>query len=50
VSKGRFLNQKLGKRLTRRPGLLKSKLAAARFSGKPGSSEIRPRKGPSRQG
>lgn len=51
MSKSRFLNQKLGKRMSRKFGLLKSRLASDR-AGKPSpaSSPPWPKKGPSREG
>ncbi len=48
MDKGRFLNQKLGKRMSRRCSLLKSRLAAQRTGGKLPWSRL-PKKGPSRK-
>jgi hypothetical protein len=50
MGKGRFLNQKLGKRLSRKFDLLKSQLASRRASPHSVSSDLRlPKKGTSRQ-
>lgn len=51
MGKGRFLNQKLGKRMSRKFDLLKSQLAGQR-SGRPARpDDIRlPKKGASREG
>jgi hypothetical protein len=46
----RFLNQKLGKRMSRRLGLLKSQLAGRKHADASGSSDLRmPNKGASRE-
>jgi len=46
----RFLNQKLGKRTSRRFDLLKSQLAGRKHIDAPGNPELRlPKKGASRQ-
>ena len=51
MGKGRFLNQKLGKRTSRRMGLLKSGTRAAQPGSPPLSPEAKfPKKGPSRSG
>jgi hypothetical protein len=48
MAKGRFLNQKLGKRASRQAGLLKAQLAARQHA--PGRTGFRaPKKGASRQ-
>ena len=50
MGKGRFLNQKLGKRRSRKTGLLKTALAARRASPRSSRSEQRlPKKGFSRE-
>jgi hypothetical protein len=48
MSKGRFLNQKLGKRMSRKFHLLKSQLAIPRPRTKPLSPRL-PKKGVSRE-
>lgn len=51
MGKGRFLNQKLGKRISRKFDLLKSRLAAPRANKIQGVLDVRlPKKGASRQG
>lgn len=51
MGKGRFLNQKLGKRMSRKYGLLKSQLGSQRrdLSQKPVAPRL-PKKGISREG
>jgi len=50
MNKGRFLNQKLGKRASHKTALLKSSLATGRQRGRPGASVTRfPKKGASRE-
>ena len=50
MNKGRFLNQKLGKRASRKIALLKSSLAAGRRPGRPEAFATRfPKKGASRE-
>ena len=50
MNKGRFLNQKLGKRASRKMALLKSSLATARPFGRPEALPSRfPKKGASRE-
>ncbi|MFB3923893.1 MAG: hypothetical protein ACE145_19395 [Terriglobia bacterium] len=50
MGKGRFLNQKLGKRMSRRASLLKSQLAIQRREQNPTFPESRlPKKGISRE-
>lgn len=50
MGKGRFVNQKLGKRTSRKLDLLKSRLAVERERKAPGSAKLRlPKRGPSRQ-
>jgi hypothetical protein len=48
MGKGRFLNQKLGKRMSRKFDLLKSQLGSQRFSPQPDSPRL-PKKGVSRE-
>lgn len=49
MGKGRFLNQKLGKRTSRRLGLLKSTVREAQTAHPPQAPEKRfPKKGPSK--
>lgn len=48
MGKGRFLNQKLGKRMSRKYELLKSQLGGQRTTSKPTSSRL-PKKGFSRE-
>ena len=49
MNKGRFLNQKLGKRASRKMAFLKASLAAGRASGRPEAPATRfPKKGASR--
>ena len=48
MPKGRFLNQKLGKRTSRKFDLLKSQLGSLRSTPKPASSRL-PKKGVSRE-
>jgi hypothetical protein len=48
MAKGRFLNQKLGKRTSRKLGLLKSQMAAQRQNALPKSARTR-KKGLSRE-
>lgn len=48
MAKGRFLNQKLGKRASRKAGLLKAQLAARRTAGAKKGFRV-PKKGISRQ-
>ncbi len=51
MGKGRFVNQKLGKRTNRKLALLKSELASGRACHRPGLAESRfPKKGISREG
>jgi hypothetical protein len=51
MGKGRFLNQKLGKRVSRKLALLKSQLAGQRPTHPAKSDDIRlPKKGASREG
>jgi hypothetical protein len=50
MGKGRFLNQKLGKRMSRLHDLLKSHLSGRRSPGRPELSDVRlPKKGVSRE-
>ena len=50
MNKGRFLNQKLGKRATRKIALLKSSLSTIRQPGRPEALAARlPKKGASRE-
>lgn len=50
MGKGRFLNQQLGKRTSRKLSLLKSQLTSRRSPGGPQLPEMRlPKKGASRQ-
>ena len=50
MGKGRFLNQKLGKRTSRKFDLLKSQLASRRPSSRQDPREVRlPKKGVSRE-
>ncbi|MGD0457361.1 MAG: hypothetical protein ABSC21_06410 [Terriglobia bacterium] len=50
MNKGRFLNQKLGKRASRKIALLKSSLSAIRQPGRPEALATRfPKKGASRE-
>jgi len=50
MSKGQFLNQKLGKRMSRRVALAKSKMAALRTGLREGARGVRiPKKGNSRE-
>ena len=49
MSKGRFLNQKLGKRMSRKLELLKSHLGALGMKPQPGPTRL-PKKGVSREG
>ena len=49
MSKGGFLNQKLGKRMSRKSALLKSQLGARRMTPLPGPTRL-PKKGVSREG
>jgi len=50
MNKGRFLNQKLGKRASRKIALLKSSLATSRLSGRAEALATRfPKKGVSRE-
>ncbi len=50
MGKGRFLNQKLGKRMSRKSDLLKSQLATQRSGHRAKSEDIRlPKKGISRE-
>jgi hypothetical protein len=49
MSKGRFLNQKLGKRMSRKSALLKSQLGSQRVTPQPGPARL-PKKGVSREG
>jgi hypothetical protein len=50
MGKGRFLNQKLGKRMSRKFELLKSQLAARQYSASQKPAEPRlPKKGISRE-
>ncbi len=50
MGKGRFLNQKLGKRMSRKYGLLKSQLGSQRHDISQKPSELRlPKKGISRE-
>lgn len=49
MSKGRFLNQKLGKRMSRKSALLKSRLGAQGMKPQPGPARL-PKKGVSREG
>lgn len=50
MGKGRFVNQKLGKRTSRKLDLVKSRLAVERPRMSQGSADLRlPKKGPSRQ-
>jgi len=50
MSKGRFLNQKLGKRASRKIALLKSSLSTFRQPGRPEAFTSRsPKKGASRE-
>jgi hypothetical protein len=50
MNKGRFLNQKLGKRASRKIALLKSSLAMAHAPGRPEAFTTRyPKKGASRE-
>ncbi len=49
MSKGRFLNQKLGKRMSRKSALLKSHLGAQGMIPRPGPTRL-PKKGVSREG
>jgi hypothetical protein len=50
VGKGRFLNQKLGKRASRRMNLLKSKITTRGTGRASGAADTRlPKKGASRQ-
>ncbi|MBZ5544094.1 MAG: hypothetical protein LAO07_10505 [Acidobacteriia bacterium] len=51
MGKGRFLNQKLGKRMSRKFDLLKSQLAGQRPGHPAKSDDVRlPKKGASREG
>jgi hypothetical protein len=51
MGKGRFLNQKLGKRMSRKFGLLKTQLASQRPTHPAKSDDVRlPKKGASREG
>ncbi len=51
MSKSRFLNQKLGKRMSRRAALNKSKLAVLRHGLREGATGVYiPKKGNSREG
>jgi hypothetical protein len=50
MGKGRFLNQKLGKRTSRKFDLLKYQLASRRSPGRPAPPDVRiPKKGVSRE-
>lgn len=50
MGKGRFLNQRLGKRMSRQYALLRSHLAAQRISKPQGAVDLRlPKKGISRE-
>ncbi len=50
MGKGRFLNQKLGKRMSRKFNLLKSQLAGQRPGNRPAAADLRlPKKGASRE-
>ena len=50
MNKGRFLNQKLGKRTSRKIALLKSSLSTGRRSDRPhASATLFPKKGASRE-
>lgn len=50
MGKGRFLNQKLGKRMSRKSDLIKSRLAGQRSAANRSTSDLRlPKKGASRK-
>jgi hypothetical protein len=50
VGKGRFLNQKLGKRMSRKYALLKSRLGSQRAASRQDAANLRlPKKGISRE-